>query len=32
MNRKEAREAVFGLLFETEFRAEETAEEMSAEE
>ncbi len=28
MNRKEAREAVFGLLFETEFRAEETAEEV----
>lgn len=30
MNRKEAREAVFGLLFETEFRAEETAEDVFA--
>ena len=28
MNRTEAREAVFGLLFETEFRAEETAEDI----
>jgi N utilization substance protein B len=28
MNRTEAREAVFGLLFETEFRAEEATEEI----
>ena len=28
MTRKEAREAVFGLIFETEFRSEETAEDI----